>query len=102
MSTADVPAVLLSWVDLRTDPYTPLAGGEPDRTAPGPTLTLLFDGPDAEADEWRRKLAARDGPIVPLVRPHPRYDLTRLVVERCVSINTAAAGGNASLLAIGG
>ena len=38
--------VLLSWVDLRTDPYTSMPGGEPDRTAPGPTLTLLFD-PDS-------------------------------------------------------
>lgn len=41
-----MPSILLSWVDLRTDPYTTLPGGEVDRTAPGPTLTLLFD-PDS-------------------------------------------------------
>jgi len=37
------PGVLLSWVDLRTDPY---ATGGRDEGAPGPTLTLLFD-PDS-------------------------------------------------------
>ncbi|AYH42682.1 trifunctional transcriptional regulator/proline dehydrogenase/L-glutamate gamma-semialdehyde dehydrogenase [Azoarcus sp. DN11] len=62
---------------------------------------LLFDGSDAQADAWRVRLARRDGPILPLVRPQPEYDLGRLVAERTVSINTAAAGGNASLMAMG-
>jgi RHH-type proline utilization regulon transcriptional repressor/proline dehydrogenase/delta 1-pyrroline-5-carboxylate dehydrogenase len=62
---------------------------------------LLFDGTDAEADAWQARLAARPGPIVPLLRPAPDYDHGRLVHERSVSINTAAAGGNASLMAIG-
>ena len=42
-----------------------------------------------------------EGPIVPLLMPEHDYDLTRLVHERTVSINTAAAGGNASLMTIG-
>ncbi len=63
---------------------------------------LLFDGPDAEADAWRVRLAARGGPIVGLLRPEPEYDPARLVHERTVSVNTAAAGGNASLMAMGG
>ncbi len=63
---------------------------------------LLFDGPDSEADAWRVRLAARSGPIVGLVRPEPEYDPARLVHERTVSVNTAAAGGNASLMAMGG
>ena len=62
---------------------------------------LLFDGPDSEADAWRVRLAARRGPIVGLLRPEPEYDPARLVHERTVSVNTAAAGGNASLMAMG-
>ncbi|MBN8443208.1 MAG: trifunctional transcriptional regulator/proline dehydrogenase/L-glutamate gamma-semialdehyde dehydrogenase [Thauera sp.] len=62
---------------------------------------LLFDGADADADAWQARLAARPGPIVPLLRPTPDYDHGRLVHERSVSINTAAAGGNASLMAMG-
>jgi RHH-type proline utilization regulon transcriptional repressor/proline dehydrogenase/delta 1-pyrroline-5-carboxylate dehydrogenase len=62
---------------------------------------LLFDGSDTEADAWRVRLAGREGPILPLLRPLPEYDLARLVVERTVSVNTAAAGGNASLMAMG-
>ncbi|WP_332673789.1 trifunctional transcriptional regulator/proline dehydrogenase/L-glutamate gamma-semialdehyde dehydrogenase [Aromatoleum sp.] len=69
--------------------------------AAGSFAALLFDGPDASADAWRRRLAARDGPIRALVRPQPIYDPARLVVERSLSINTAAAGGNASLMAMG-
>jgi len=62
---------------------------------------LLFDGSDADADAWQARLAARPGPILPLLRPTPDYDHGRLVHERSVSINTAAAGGNASLMAMG-
>lgn len=68
--------------------------------ATGSFDAVLFDGADEEADAWRRRLAARDGPNLPLVRPQPKYDLARLVVERSVSIDTAAAGGNASLMAM--
>ena len=49
-------------------------------------------------------LAQRAGPIVSLVGMEPgdtRIPLERLVMERSLSINTAAAGGNASLMTIG-
>ena len=46
-------------------------------------------------------LAARPGPIVQAVCGTPAFSLSRLVKERTVSINTAAAGGNASLMTIG-
>ncbi len=49
-------------------------------------------------------LARRDGPIVPLVGLAPgdaALPLERLVIERSLSVNTAAAGGNASLMTIG-
>lgn len=35
--------VLLSWADLRSDPYNVPHNGNADRREPGPTLTLLFD-----------------------------------------------------------
>ncbi|MCD6666032.1 MAG: trifunctional transcriptional regulator/proline dehydrogenase/L-glutamate gamma-semialdehyde dehydrogenase, partial [Hydrogenophaga sp.] len=62
---------------------------------------VLFDGADDDADALQVRLAARPGPILPLLRPVPGYDLTRLVHERTLSVNTAAAGGNASLMAMG-
>jgi len=46
-------------------------------------------------------LAGREGPVVSVERlapGDPAVPLGRLVVERSVSINTAAAGGNASLM----
>lgn len=63
---------------------------------------LLFDGEAQEADAWRRVLASRAGPIVPLLVADPLYDLIMLVHERTLSVNTAAAGGNASLMAMSG
>jgi RHH-type proline utilization regulon transcriptional repressor/proline dehydrogenase/delta 1-pyrroline-5-carboxylate dehydrogenase len=62
---------------------------------------VLFDGSEAEADALRVRIAARSGPILQLLQPCPDYDLSRLVHERTLSINTAAAGGNASLMAMG-
>jgi len=62
---------------------------------------VLFDGSDAEADALQVRVAGRSGPILQLLQPCPDYDLGRLVHERTLSINTAAAGGNASLMAMG-
>ena len=60
---------------------------------------VLFDGDDDALLALARELAERDGPIVTRVsRP---YRLDGLVRERSISTNTAAAGGNASLMAIG-
>ncbi len=46
-----------------------------------------------------RHMVARAGAIVPLVTEDPRRRLWRLSAEQTVTINTAAAGGNAALLA---
>ncbi|MFN3885517.1 MAG: trifunctional transcriptional regulator/proline dehydrogenase/L-glutamate gamma-semialdehyde dehydrogenase [Aquabacterium sp.] len=62
---------------------------------------VLFEGGKAEADALRVRVASRPGPILQLLEPAPDYDLSRLVHERTLSINTAAAGGNASLMAMG-
>ena len=52
----------------------------------------------------QRALASRPGPIVALHGFEPGeapLAIERLLVERVVSVNTAAAGGNASLMTIG-
>ncbi|MCZ2498892.1 trifunctional transcriptional regulator/proline dehydrogenase/L-glutamate gamma-semialdehyde dehydrogenase [Xylophilus sp. Kf1] len=59
-----------------------------------------------EADELMRVnrwVAARPGPIVgvyPVDRATLAWPLERLLVERALSVNTAAAGGNASLMTL--
>jgi RHH-type proline utilization regulon transcriptional repressor/proline dehydrogenase/delta 1-pyrroline-5-carboxylate dehydrogenase len=63
---------------------------------------LLYDAAPEAADAWRVRLASREGPIAALLRPDPRYAASRLVIERTLTVNTAAAGGNASLMSLGG
>ncbi|MGH8431586.1 MAG: aldehyde dehydrogenase family protein, partial [Solimonas sp.] len=72
-----------------------IAGGEAD-----PHLAaVLFAGDPGELLTLAKRLAARDGPIVPIhLAPYPREFLFD---EVALSVNTAAAGGNASLMAIG-
>jgi RHH-type proline utilization regulon transcriptional repressor/proline dehydrogenase/delta 1-pyrroline-5-carboxylate dehydrogenase len=50
-----------------------------------------------DGDPWRRALAATEGPIRPLITEH--LAPARYGHERAVCIDTAAAGGNATLLA---
>jgi RHH-type proline utilization regulon transcriptional repressor/proline dehydrogenase/delta 1-pyrroline-5-carboxylate dehydrogenase len=63
---------------------------------------VLLDVAPVEARRIRADLAAATGPIVPILAPgrDGTYDASRLVVERTVTINTAAAGGNAALLSL--
>jgi len=62
---------------------------------------VLFAGDAARADALRVQLAARSGALVPLISATDAgYELHRLVVERALSVNTAAAGGNASLMSM--
>jgi RHH-type proline utilization regulon transcriptional repressor/proline dehydrogenase/delta 1-pyrroline-5-carboxylate dehydrogenase len=62
---------------------------------------VLFAGADVELAALRKRLAAQDGPLVPLLVAHEgAYDAMRLVSERTVTINTTASGGNASLLSL--
>jgi RHH-type proline utilization regulon transcriptional repressor/proline dehydrogenase/delta 1-pyrroline-5-carboxylate dehydrogenase len=75
--------------------------------APALAGALVAGGADAIGNALRR-LAARPGPIVRLQALTPErlaagedYDLAALVEERSIATNTAAAGGNASLMAIG-
>jgi RHH-type proline utilization regulon transcriptional repressor/proline dehydrogenase/delta 1-pyrroline-5-carboxylate dehydrogenase len=59
----------------------------------------LFAGSRDELMALSRRLAERDGPVVPLhLAP---YRQEALLDEVSLSVNTAAAGGNASLMTIG-
>ena len=70
-----------------------------------PVDAVLLHGDAAERLRVAALLAQRPGPIVGLVALAPgdaRVPLERLVVERSLAINTAAAGGNASLMMLAG
>jgi RHH-type proline utilization regulon transcriptional repressor/proline dehydrogenase/delta 1-pyrroline-5-carboxylate dehydrogenase len=76
-----------------------------DWTQPSvPVDAVLHHGDSASRLEVAAALAQRPGPIVGLSALEPgdaSVPVERLVVERSLSINTAAAGGNASLMTIG-
>jgi RHH-type transcriptional regulator, proline utilization regulon repressor / proline dehydrogenase / delta 1-pyrroline-5-carboxylate dehydrogenase len=69
-----------------------------------PVDVALVHAPADGLRDAAARLAARPGAIVPTVGAAPGeadLPLERLVVERVLSVNTAAAGGNASLMTIG-
>ncbi|MCJ2008252.1 trifunctional transcriptional regulator/proline dehydrogenase/L-glutamate gamma-semialdehyde dehydrogenase [Methylobacterium sp. J-092] len=67
---------------------------------------VLHAGGRADLAGLVRRIAERDGPILTILSiptasdPEAGYELSDLFAERTVSINTAAAGGNASLMAL--
>jgi RHH-type proline utilization regulon transcriptional repressor/proline dehydrogenase/delta 1-pyrroline-5-carboxylate dehydrogenase len=70
---------------------------------------VLFEGDSDALHALNQAVAARPGPLVPvqgaarddLASGRAGYALEWLLLERSVSNNTAAAGGNASLMTIG-
>ncbi|MGH8255086.1 MAG: bifunctional proline dehydrogenase/L-glutamate gamma-semialdehyde dehydrogenase PutA, partial [Steroidobacteraceae bacterium] len=73
----------------------------------GACTAVLLDAIEAvEQAPWlqqlHHELAAADGPIVPVITADPidGYPLHRLLTEQTVTINTAAVGGDAGLLAL--
>ena len=65
---------------------------------------VLHHGPADRLSTVLQWLARRPGPIVgvsAMAAGDANVPLERLVIERSLSINTAAAGGNASLMTIG-
>jgi len=63
---------------------------------------VLTDAQGEALVTLRRMLAEGEGPIIPVITPEAdgSYPAWRLLKERCISVNTAAAGGNASLLSL--
>ncbi|WP_253717478.1 trifunctional transcriptional regulator/proline dehydrogenase/L-glutamate gamma-semialdehyde dehydrogenase [Sphingomonas sp. AP4-R1] len=72
-------------------------------TADGPIAAALVEGNAATIRAAVTEMAAREGMIVPVhvAGPDGRYPLDWLLEECSTSINTTAAGGNASLMMIG-
>ncbi len=92
-------------------PHT--AAGERVRANVGAACTLVADplaaapdavlvaGTTADIVAVRVAVAAGDGPLVPVIAAGPHgYDAWRLVVERSLTVNTTASGGNAALLSL--
>jgi RHH-type proline utilization regulon transcriptional repressor/proline dehydrogenase/delta 1-pyrroline-5-carboxylate dehydrogenase len=80
-----------------------LADGGPTQTVPShtPVDVALHCGSAASLQTLLQQLAARSGPLVAcqhMDSAQASIPLERLLLERAVSINTAAAGGNASLM----
>ncbi len=80
-----------------------------DWPSAGPIACILFEGDAATLRALDKRAARLPGAIVPvhastaeeLARGDTDYPLEWLVEERSISTNTAAAGGNASLMSIG-
>jgi len=74
------------------------------RIVPDPAVepcdVVLFEGSPARLLALAHAVAARPGPIVPILTG-PDYRLDDLLREWSVSTNTAAAGGNANLMMLG-
>ncbi|EWM48938.1 proline dehydrogenase domain protein [Bordetella holmesii 70147] len=69
---------------------------------------VLFEGDGDTLRHLNQRIAAREGPILAVHGLSPdevaagvAYAPERLLNERAISVNTAAAGGNASLMTIG-
>ena len=94
---SELPAELAHRISRVADPLT----------APALAFVLL-EGDEARTVAALRKLASRPGPIVRLealsterLAAGEDYNLANLVEECAIATNTAAAGGNASLMTIG-
>jgi RHH-type proline utilization regulon transcriptional repressor/proline dehydrogenase/delta 1-pyrroline-5-carboxylate dehydrogenase len=64
---------------------------------------VLFGGPEEALKALAQHLASLDGPIVPVhvTGAESGFPAEFLLLERSVSTNTAAAGGNAKLMMLG-
>ena len=74
-----------------------------DTAHASPVDAALLHADAATTLQWQAQLAQRPGAIVTLTAMHPgdaAVPLARLVSERSISTNTAAAGGNASLMTL--
>ncbi len=92
---AEVPAAVRGRVELARDPLASAIDA------------VLIQADAEQVRDWSRRLAQRPGPIITMHAGEPgarhagAFVLERLLAERTVSVNTAAAGGNATLMTIG-
>jgi len=73
-----------------------------DALDPAAIDAVLLDVDRNDARRVRAVFAGAPGRIVPIAVPDAdgKYDWARLVLERTITVNTAAAGGNAALLSL--
>ena len=73
-----------------------------DKLDPAAIDAVLLDVDTERARRVRAEMAVSEGVIVPIVAfgKNGESDWMRLVVERTLTVNTAAAGGNAALLSL--
>ena len=83
-----LPAALQARVERCTDAFAGCAA-------------VLADLPAPETARWRRACAEQEGPIRPFLAPEPAYAIERLIVERCITDNITACGGNPRLMRLG-
>ncbi|MDX6750213.1 bifunctional proline dehydrogenase/L-glutamate gamma-semialdehyde dehydrogenase PutA [Geminicoccaceae bacterium 1502E] len=96
---ADAAAALAAAINAEAPGRARVVEGEPARLAAEQAVeAVLLDALDDTVRDIRQALARRDGPRVPLLRSTD--DAVRLCVERAVSEDTTASGGNPSLLGI--
>ncbi len=91
------------WEQLPTEARAQIALVTDWANAPMALDMVLHHGSAEERLALQQQLAQRPGPIVGLVAldpGNPNVPLERLVVERSLSVNTAAAGGNATLMTL--
>ncbi|WP_314227032.1 hypothetical protein [Tepidimonas sp.] len=75
--------------------------GEPTEDWASDFDAVLFDGDASALIDVQQRLAARAGPVIPVQAWQGADTLPLgLLAERSISTNTAAAGGNASLMTL--
>ena len=102
---------VLCVADNEQDALTQLAGvtavgyfAKAETLTTEPFDAVIYHGDSDQLRELCEQVAARDGAIVSVqgfARGESNLLLERLYIERSLSVNTAAAGGNASLMTIG-
>ncbi|RPE66709.1 L-proline dehydrogenase /delta-1-pyrroline-5-carboxylate dehydrogenase [Tibeticola sediminis] len=100
---ATLPPEVQAHIDLAGDWLSDDAAALPP-DAKAPCDAVLLHAPRAAWAGVAQALAQRPGALVPLVTAEPgdaALPLERLLLERALSVNTAAAGGNASLMMLG-
>lgn len=76
-------------------------GGEPTEDGASDFDAVLFDGDASALIDVQQRIAVRVGPVIPVQAWQGADTLPPgLLAERSVSTNTAAAGGNASLMTL--